>query len=127
MNGTAIEGGGTVGQADPSVWTLQGTGDFDGDGKADILWQTAGGALEVWQMDGTAITGGGTVSQAGEGKLLGIGDASGAGRDDLALGDGAGSPSVWQMAGATVNGTGSPGMVRSAGHTTGRAACTHRA
>ncbi len=36
-------------------WRIVGTGDFGGDGKADILWETTGGALALWQMDGTHI------------------------------------------------------------------------
>jgi Tol biopolymer transport system component len=31
--------------------------DFNGDGKSDIAWQNANGALAVWTMDGTTNTG----------------------------------------------------------------------
>jgi len=30
-----------------------GSGDFDGDGKSDILWQNNSGQAAVWLMDGT--------------------------------------------------------------------------
>ena len=32
-----------------------GTGDFNGDGKPDILWRKDTGATEVWQMNGSTV------------------------------------------------------------------------
>ena len=39
----------------PSAWTIQGTGDFNGDGKTDILWRNANGDVVTWLMNGGAI------------------------------------------------------------------------
>jgi glucose/arabinose dehydrogenase len=61
MNGTQIKatdylkvGGMTVG-APGADWHVDGTGDFDGDGRDDILWRTDGGALAIWKMNGFQI------------------------------------------------------------------------
>jgi len=38
-----------------SIWfklQVHGTGDFNGDGKADIAWQNTDGTAAVWLMDG---------------------------------------------------------------------------
>ena len=40
-------------------WHVAGTGDFNGDGKADILWQNSDGTPVIWLMNGTSIIGGG--------------------------------------------------------------------
>jgi len=59
MNGLAIKG--TEGYlrtvADPN-WQVAGVGDFDGDGKADILWRNAAtGQNYLYPMNGTTILG----------------------------------------------------------------------
>ena len=42
---------------DPN-WRIVGSGDFNGDGKADLVWQHTNGSLAVWYMNGvTAIAG----------------------------------------------------------------------
>ena len=49
---TTIGGGGAIG--DPGAgWTFEGTGDFNGDGPADLLFQNASGTLAIWEMNGT--------------------------------------------------------------------------
>ena len=52
MNGTEITQSGGVGNAPPSVWKIVGTGDFNGDGKSDILWQDTSGDVAIWLMNG---------------------------------------------------------------------------
>ena len=42
-------------------WHIVGTGDFNGDGKSDILWQNSDGTPAVWMMDGTTVISGSNV------------------------------------------------------------------
>jgi serralysin len=53
--------GQTVGSA-TSDWKITGTGDFNADGKADILWRNDGGAVAEWQMNGSTVLSAGTTS-----------------------------------------------------------------
>jgi hypothetical protein len=32
-----------------------GTGDYNHDGKSDVLWQNSSGAVSVWEMNGTSL------------------------------------------------------------------------
>ena len=43
----------------PSMWKIVGTGDFNGDGKSDILWQDTSGNVAIWFMNGTQASGAG--------------------------------------------------------------------
>jgi hypothetical protein len=47
--------GSTIVGAPGLDWHILGAEDYNGDGKADLLWQTDGGALAEWQMDGTQV------------------------------------------------------------------------
>ena len=59
--GTLATGGGSVANLGPD-WHAVGTGDFNGDGKSDILWQnTSTGQVSIWEMDGNIHNGGGPV------------------------------------------------------------------
>ena len=54
MNGlNQIPGGSALVGPNPGPsWTEIGTGDFNGDGHADILWQNANGQAAIWEMNG---------------------------------------------------------------------------
>jgi FG-GAP repeat len=39
----------------PAPWFVAGTGDFNGDGKSDILWRDDSGNTSMWFMNGTMV------------------------------------------------------------------------
>jgi hypothetical protein len=55
LNGTnALVGNGYVGWTPGKDWMAKGTGDFNGDGKSDILLQNVNdGACYIWELNGT--------------------------------------------------------------------------
>ena len=44
-------------------WSITGVADFDGDRRADILWQEASGNVVIWKMDGTRLIAYGRVPE----------------------------------------------------------------
>ena len=62
MDENALIGGGPIRPNPGPNWRATGTGDFNGDGFADILWRNANGQASVWDMNGSALIGGGPVS-----------------------------------------------------------------
>lgn len=88
--------------SDPS-WKIVGTGDFDKDGNADILWRSDAGFVSVWNMKGIYLAKGqelnpkqAPVNQ----KIVGTGDFNRDGNVDILWRtDGTGSLSVWYMNG----------------------------
>ena len=64
MNGNTITSGadvtsGGVAVRPDATWSVAGTGDFNGDGTADILWRNTSGELTTWLMNGNTIIGSG--------------------------------------------------------------------
>ena len=54
MNGTnQIPAAAMVGPNPGPSWNAIGTGDFNGDGHSDILWQNTNGQAAIWEMNGT--------------------------------------------------------------------------
>jgi hypothetical protein len=103
MDSNTIVGGGPVADPGPSSKAI-GTGDFNNDGKSDILFQnTSTGQVSVWEMDGTTRIGGGAVANPGT-SWHAIG--TGAGGSDILLQNISGQTSIWEMDGATKIGGG---------------------
>jgi len=115
MNGAAIDSYGLLQPIDDPSWKPIGSDDFDGDGKADIVWRRDGdGLVGIWSMDGLTLR----ESRAllpipGRGwRLAATGDLDGDDRADLVWefveGQGAGVPSglavVWLMNGPYLKG-----------------------
>jgi hypothetical protein len=66
MNEASRIGGGPVSSNPGPAWQAIGTGDFNGDGFSDILFQNASaGQISIWEMDGTTRIGGGAVATPG--------------------------------------------------------------
>ena len=55
MNGLNIAGADVVGPQVPNEWTISGTGDFNADGRGDILWRNDNGQASVWLMNGLNV------------------------------------------------------------------------
>jgi hypothetical protein len=84
---SAIAGATFFGTAPPGTWTLvDGSGDYDGDRKSDLLWISTSGQVVIWFLNTTAGTftaaSVGTLS-AGSTILEGNSDVDGDGRSDL--------------------------------------------
>jgi len=89
-----------------SGWQIVGTGDFEGNGHQDLLWQS-GGWVAVWFMDTTNVTGrvrlNSTPVSTGW-RIMATGDIDGDTHDDILWQNG-GWAAVWFM-----NGTNCTGM-----------------
>ena len=84
--------------------------DFNGDGKADILWRHTLGGLYIWLMNGTNASGGGSPGGAStDWQIMGVGDFNGDGKTDLLWRHTSGGLYIWLMNGTNVIDGGSPG------------------
>jgi hypothetical protein len=89
-------------------WKIRGVGDFNADGKADIVWQhLTGDYVAVWLMNGltlisSELTNPPTVDAA-VWTIAGVADVNGDGKSDLVWQDGAaGWLAAWLMNGLTL-------------------------
>ncbi len=91
---------------------MVGIGDFNGDGKSDIVWRDGSGNTAIWLMNGASVS-----SAAGLGtvpitwSIAQTGDYNGDGKSDLLWRDTSGNTSVWFMNGTAVASTASLGNV----------------
>jgi len=115
MNGSVISNGGFVTSQGQTVhlgpsWSLAGTGDFNGDGNADMLWRNSNGSLAEWLMNGTTITAsqaptfqGSAVSPDSSWSVIAAGDFNGDGMTDLLWRQsGTGALMEWMMNGSQI-------------------------
>jgi FG-GAP repeat/RTX calcium-binding nonapeptide repeat (4 copies) len=118
LNGTTLVGSGFVGWRPPSAaWQLRDTGDYNGDGRADLLLQDATtGDCYVWLLDGTRLIGSGFVGwrPGPDWVVQHGGDFNGDGNSDVLLRNSAtGESYVWLMDGLQLKGSGFIGWATS--------------
>jgi len=107
MDGTSIRPGGSV-QVDVVAdqdWQVAGNGDYDGDGKSDILWRNAvTGANSLNLMNGATILSTTQINIVkGNGwEIVGEGDYNGDGKADVLWRDRQGLNWLYLMDGATI-------------------------
>jgi Domain of unknown function (DUF4347)/FG-GAP-like repeat len=85
-------------------WKAAGTGDFNGDGKSDILWRNDDGSIALWQMNGTNVSSKLTSTPRLDNswKINGTADFSGDGKFDILWRKDTGEIAIWTMDGTNV-------------------------
>jgi len=105
---TAGPDGGPIDTVPDLNWRVVGRGDFNGDGKTDILWRhAASGSNSIWLMDGASRIGGGpiTARTSAAWQVAGIGDFNADGRADILWrNSSSGANGIWLMNGLTRTG-----------------------
>ena len=98
-NGGFTDNWGVVAQALSTSWQVVGTGDFNGDGRDDMLLRHTSGTLTNWlgTANGGFVDNWGVFSQAlaTEWQVEGTGDFNGDGRDDMLLRHSSGTLTNW--------------------------------
>jgi uncharacterized protein (UPF0548 family) len=93
--------------------------DFNGDGKADVLFQNAGGQVWQWQMNGSNIAASNGVGNPGAGwQVVGTGPSFGFGPSIL-LQNADGEVWRWDMSGSQITGSGEVGNPGASWHAVG--------
>ncbi len=102
MNGTTVTSSADLLGAN-SGWTVTHTADFNGDGKADILYQHTDGRVAMWLMDGTTlISGAGLLGAASGWSVSHVADFNGDGKADVLFRHTDGRVAMWLMNGTTL-------------------------
>ncbi len=123
MDGLTKTGGGATSVVPTSGWVSQGTGDFNDDGFADILWRDASNTFRIWLMNGQTVTTSSVIVGAGAvpptTTVVGIADVNGDDKADIVFRNGlTNNIVVWIMDGVTrVSSTtiGNVGMLETVG------------
>jgi YD repeat-containing protein len=102
VNGLTVIGGGDL-LTDPD-WSVSHVGDFNGDGKKDILWRnTSDGRIVLWLMNGFTVTAAPLLLDASAWIVTHVADFNGDGKSDILLRNGTDNRVVlWIMNGTTI-------------------------
>jgi hypothetical protein len=86
--------------------------DFNGDGKADILWRNVSGEVYIMLMNGTQMISAASLGIVDNGwQIAGVGDFNGDGKADILWRNVSGEASIWLMNGTSVISKTSLGIV----------------
>jgi serralysin len=113
MDGTNVVAHDAVGS--PALWSpawhVIGSGDFNGDNKADILWQNNNGSAGVWLMDGLTVLSHNVIDgvPGAAWHVIGAGDFNADGKSDILWQNNNGTPAIWLMNGLNVTSMATPG------------------
>jgi subtilisin family serine protease len=86
--GSIVPAAGVAALPATTGWKVVGTGDVNGDGKADLILQTPSNGIYVYLMNGKNVTAHGYIYNPDASwpwKVVGVGDFNGDGFDDLLL------------------------------------------
>jgi 6-phosphogluconolactonase (cycloisomerase 2 family) len=82
----------------PATFQIRGTGDFDGDGDADILWRHVDGLVVTWEMQGGNLLATHSLPQVPNNfAIAGTGDFDGDGDSDILWRGSQGQVVTWEM------------------------------
>lgn len=111
MNGITVDSVASFGQV-PTSWQIAGTGDYDGDGKFDILWRDTSGNTAIWLMNGGQVKAAGSLGLVAPVWSVPItGDFDFDEKTDILWRDTQGNLVVWFMNGVNVKSAGLVGTV----------------
>ncbi|MBF0344422.1 MAG: VCBS repeat-containing protein [Nitrospirae bacterium] len=115
IDSTRVLGGDHIARGVPGDWQIKSVWDdtdFNGDGKADLLWQnTTTGDIYIYLMDGVSVIGGGYAASSvpANWQIKKIGDYNGDGKADLLwLDTTTGDIYIYLMDGKNIAGGGYP-------------------
>lgn len=105
MSGSTLSSWVTLGSSDLG-WSVEGVGDFTGDGSVDILWRHLSSPYELylWEMDGTTVASSVLVSgsTSPDWVIRGIADFTLDGEPDILwMNSSTGALGLWEMNGAS--------------------------
>jgi Ca2+-binding RTX toxin-like protein len=79
----------------PTSWSIQQSGDFNGDGRSDLLWRNTNGLVDIWSFAANGAHTDQIINVPTSWSLQGSGDLNGDGRTDLVWSNTSGLTDIW--------------------------------